>query len=856
MVCLYRLQDLPSMAMPNMPDIFYGREEYVEGAVTSLINNPDGARLAILGPGGMGKTAISLAIAHDNRVVGRFRAHIYWIPCEQATSLDLLIALIAKSLGIKTRTNDPLKDIQTMLQRTQQPCILLFDNFETPLYIEGKQAEVENVLQIVASISQISILVTMRSQARPCATMKWTRPLLPPLLPLSLDAARQTFLDINSEASADVHLNELLDMLDYVPLAVVIMAMLSRWGETPRKLISRLKNERSALLHQGDDRLHSINRSVFISIASPPMVANPEALILLQLLSMLPGGAQTGRLSAIAPGLQNPDAALTTLKRVSLVYVTPDDIIRVLSPIRSYVLDHYTLENPHRQNLYECYYDLAKRSNCGWTPRFVQMKIEMANEEANMDTILLDALERGDLRSAIEASRDYTHFLRAHIPRTDIILKAISVAEKLNYLDLLADCMSIKATIEYQQDHYEDALRDITLTMHLYEQQQNQRGVAQCLTRLGQILRMHSRNDEAITHLQAAMTKFEAFGDTLGSAKCLRGLGNIFRMQCRNTEALEHLARAKSKFEEIGDASGSAQCLRSLGEILRMQDRYEEARMNLELAKVKFEGVGDVQGPAWCLRSIGEILIMQDSYEEAHAHLQNAKTRFKNVGSSVGVAWCLQGLGEVLLMQSHYIEANEHIHEAMSQFKEIGSALGKAWCLQSLGEILLAQARYDEASVCLQEAKVEFEDIGSSLGVAQCLQNLGEVHLMQGCYDDARQCLEDAKAKFIDAGSALGVAHCQRSLGDILRMELKHGEARLYLLEAKVQLEAIGSPSGVAQCMKSLGDILVVECPDDEEAWKMLLQAKTEFERIGHPLGVQQCLESLQRIPGFCASGL
>ena len=104
--------------MPPKLEIFYGRDDYVECAVETVVANPEGARLTIQGPGGMGKTSVSSAIIHDTRVSRLFGTRCYWIPCELATSIILFLELIARSLEISSTSSDRLKDITSTLKQS------------------------------------------------------------------------------------------------------------------------------------------------------------------------------------------------------------------------------------------------------------------------------------------------------------------------------------------------------------------------------------------------------------------------------------------------------------------------------------------------------------------------------------------------------------------------------------------------------------------------------------------------------------------------------------------------------------------------------------------------------------------
>ncbi|KAG8942429.1 hypothetical protein FRC03_003221 [Tulasnella sp. 419] len=90
------LSSMPSSVMPPDPKIF-GRLQYIEKAIKLLFSSTE-AKIAILGPGGIGKTSVALKVIHDALVVERFGENRCWVPCEQATSVPLFVELVAKSL--------------------------------------------------------------------------------------------------------------------------------------------------------------------------------------------------------------------------------------------------------------------------------------------------------------------------------------------------------------------------------------------------------------------------------------------------------------------------------------------------------------------------------------------------------------------------------------------------------------------------------------------------------------------------------------------------------------------------------------------------------------------------------------
>ncbi|KAJ7792329.1 hypothetical protein B0H14DRAFT_2623957, partial [Mycena olivaceomarginata] len=142
--------------LPASPKIFHGRDSELKDLVSTLVADP--ARVAILGPGGMGENNFS-----DGRTSSS--------NCHQKI-------------------------------------------YPQTFYF------VEEFLSLLADTPSLALMVTMRGAERP-GKMKWTRPVLPPLEPLSPSASRQIFLEVADEPSSEEEsaLDTLLDLSDSLPLA-------------------------------------------------------------------------------------------------------------------------------------------------------------------------------------------------------------------------------------------------------------------------------------------------------------------------------------------------------------------------------------------------------------------------------------------------------------------------------------------------------------------------------------------------------------------------------------------------------------------------------------------------------------
>jgi hypothetical protein len=175
----------------------------------------------------------------------------------------------------------------------------------------------------------------MRGAERP-GKVRWTRPFLAPLGPLSYDAARQTFLEIADESDDNPDIDDLLRLTDHLPLVLSLLAnMVSFEGSTT--VIRRWQEERTTIFSEGYDKRSNLEMSIMLSLSSPRMVMFPGALDFLSTLSILPDGIFEADLMQCALPIQDIDKCKITLIRTSLASADRDGRLKVLAPVREYV---------------------------------------------------------------------------------------------------------------------------------------------------------------------------------------------------------------------------------------------------------------------------------------------------------------------------------------------------------------------------------------------------------------------------------------------------------------------------------------------------------------------------------------
>ena len=682
-----------------------------------------------MGSGGIGKTSAGLHIFHHPDVVHRFEHHRYFVACDAITTSDSLATTILQVVGAKVVNGENPNSTLYRVLMAQPPSLIFLDNFETPWDAEFSKSGVEDILSKIGASPNISLLVTTRIKGLP-SNLSWTYK--EEVEPLSPEAARQTYLAIDS-SRGDMNddslkiLDELLEELDYVPLAIRLLATVGS-GLSLTYLLGQWREERTELLdsESRNDRQGSIAVSISISLSQLKITNNPEALHLLGILSLLPDGLSswTDRISQIGPGLTRVHHLARVLLQTSLCF-QQGETLKVLTPIRHYILLHNPAATRHVDDLEGYYWNFIRdHSRTKFGPEFLETRKILGPELGNIRSLIKNAIQDHPSLGVVEVTIDLSWYFSRTIPSIELLME---IGEQTKNLG--------DSSIE-----------------------------ARRLEVLGENLYFQSRYLDSSEYLKGARDKYFEIEDVFGAARCSRRIGSILYFQDKYDEATTVLQEARANFTEIGSVIYAGRCSQILGEILLLQHRYEEAATVLKEARVHFTEIGDILGATRCSQSLGNVLHMQRRYDEATDVLQEARAKFIEIGCDLSAAQCSQSLGGILFMQNQYDKATTVLKEVRVKFIELGDVLGATQCLRTLGQIRCFQGDYAEASIILDEAREQFIKIGDRLSAAQCLHALGDNNRFEGKYVEAEELLTQARDGYLNIGNSLGVEQCESSL--------------------------------------------------------------------------------------------
>lgn len=144
----------PRSLLPPPIAKMIGREDVIEKISSGLSLH---RFVTVVGPGGIGKTAVAITVAH--RRSADFRGQVFYVDFGPVRDPNLAATTIASALGLTNNADDPIPALLTHLQA--RSTLLIFDSCEHVLETLASLTE-----RLVRDVPQLHVLATSRESFR------------------------------------------------------------------------------------------------------------------------------------------------------------------------------------------------------------------------------------------------------------------------------------------------------------------------------------------------------------------------------------------------------------------------------------------------------------------------------------------------------------------------------------------------------------------------------------------------------------------------------------------------------------------------------------------------------------------
>jgi predicted ATPase len=676
--------------LPTQLTTFLGREKEL-GNLLAILRLPEVRIVTLLGPGGTGKTRLSIELAGG--LLEMFPDGVYFIPLAPISDPDLVPSTIAQAIGVREGGGlPPLENLKAYLR--EKRALLVLDNLEQVI---DSAAQVSELLR---AAPRLKIIATSRVPLHISGEQEFQVPPLPvPAENTRLDemlrfesvrlfatCLRAVNPDFTVTAENAAVIAEICRRLDGLPLALEIAAARSKL--LPLSEILKRMDESLKVLARRERDLPARQQTLRAAIDWSYNLLEPEDRIVFARLGVFVGSF-----------------TLTAAERIC----DPEGVLDILGSIE------ILLDN-----------SLVRRNS----QEHGEVRFEM------LLTIRDFALEK----LAESGELEQTQGVHAHFfARTSemLLYRLFSTEATAALYDLELDYGNYRAALEWGLG----APGRLTVS-------------AQIINNINWFWFRHGRFQEGRAWSERVLAKTAETDISIARGFALTTAGLMAMWEGDLNPALNYMEAGLEIFRYLEIPEGIANASLGAGVVLINQGRDAEARTHLENVVQLMEEIQFPYFKAVGMVHLANAALGLGQPEEARGWLEQAESIAAEEGDSWLKAFAANNKGEVARVEGDYLLAQGYYEETERLFQDADAIGDQARLVHTFGYLAQHAGDFARANALFGESLTQFIALGNKRGIAECLAGLAGVAARRGEPEWAAPLLAAAEQLLTSFGAA------------------------------------------------------------------------------------------------------
>ncbi len=682
----------PQTNLPQQLTSFIGRATQQVEIVGLLARN---RLITLAGPGGIGKTRLSLQVAM--KVLHQFPDGVWFIELAPLTNPDLIAQTILSTLHLSEQAGkSPLMVLEEYL--IHKKLLLILDNCE---HLIAGSARVAHAL--MKSTSDVKILTTSRELMSIGGEIVWRVPSLelpgPRSTPDQLSKYESVSLFVERALSVQPHLNldetsmlaiaEICSCLDGIPLAIELAA--ARVNALGVKQIAKRLDDRFRLLTKGSRIVLERHQTLRAAIDWSYNLLEADEKKLLVRLSVFSGGwtlEATEQICVKQAGEFEVLDVLSDLIDKSLVIMdgsTGEARYHLLETTRQYgrekLLESEEIERFHHQHLIY-FLELAEKGNSEATGLQQAEVIDLMDvERDNFRTALDWCISNQDLEHALQLlgalgwawdMRGYYNEFRSWYERIRVL------GDCAKYPEPYARLLNHLGRFATNFDHHQDAESILEECRAIWCQvgKRGEQGLADVICVLGMNAHHKGNVERAESLYKESIALAQKCNNQRAMAASTVFLGIIEQERGKIAQSIDLYKQGLELAQNAGDLLFISLACGNLADLYLQQGSLEKARPLLER---ELEISGKLQfrfglAPAWV--SMCELCRREGDFTQAEQWLDKSMGVSRDLGLKEQIAFNLYLYGLLALHRNDYVTAIKYFREYFEFHRALEEKVG------------------------------------------------------------------------------------------------------------------------------------------------------------------------------------
>lgn len=787
----------PPNNLPAETTPFVGREnELIELGV--LLNEPDVRMITIVGAGGMGKSRLSLQVAHEQ--LRRFEHGVIAVWLAAISNEEDIVTNIAEALGFTFDggSRSPLNQILDYLHEKQM--LLIMDNFE---HVIDSASIVSDIL---AAAPGVKIIATSRERLNLSGehvyhlesmdypeTDTTTNADEFSAVQLFLQSARRTRPDFELTEENIPHIARISRMVQGVPLAILLAAA---WVEslTVEEIAEEISDSYDFLeseLRDLPERHRSI-RAVFEY--SWNLLSDKERNVFVKFAIFRGGFDRDAGRKITGASLRD----LTSLVNKSLLRRDPLSgryYLHIM--LRQYADEALEQNHALRDEINKAHAEYYAKLLHGLEPQFNTTKESTATKtiELELDNIrvaykwLVENRQWQTIHLMVESMLNFyvaRSMLREGVDKFHQLAEAVKT-DNMSDPQLFWRARLRELLLSSRGGRYDNVWEGSGEAYEYFYQNNMLVDAITALNNMSYSRMMQGRYDESKHHAGSAIVLAQEINDENGYFTGMGHLGYVEYLQGNYDEALKIYMEIHPDSEQLQHRSpiGKAFGYNNIGEIYMAMSRLNEALDMFRNAHEIFKQGAHRRGTAFTLNNIAGIYTIRGEFQEAEEIFTQAYLLNKEIGDRSGIAHSISALGNIASFKGDFNAAHDYYTQALDIRRQSGELRGVADSLTDLGNIAFALKNMESMIDYYNQALEIRREIGDREGLAKSLAWLGIGEALgYGDTEKANERFNEAYKIAEDVGTQFVINLVTVARGELALGEERFDQARAYFTEA------------------------------------------------------------------------
>ena len=674
---------LPSVPLgelpPPPPGACFGRVGLIE-KIVDLAENLES--VALIGPGGIGKTCIALSVLHNDRIKERFGDNRRFIRCDKfPASCAQLLSRLSEVIGAGVVNPKNLTPLRPSLASKEM--LIILDNAESILDPQGTDApEIYAVVDELSRFKTISLCITSRITTIP---QHCKRPEIPTL---SMKSACDIFYSIYGDSGRSDIINDLLQRLDFHALSIALLATTASHNTWDYDRLTREWDTHRARVLRTDYN-ESLATTIELSLASPTFRnLGPEARDLLGVVAFFPQGVDEKNFDWLFSTIPERRNIFDKFCVLSLAYRS-NGFITMLAPLRDHLTPHDPTSSPLLCATRDCYFTRLLPDIDPTEPGFRESRWIMS-EDVNVEHLLCVFASIDSNSDAVwNACTSFLRHLDWHKPRETVLRSTIEgLPDDHNFKSL---CLSELSMLFEAIGNHEERKRLLTHALTLLPGYDG--FPALTLLRLSGANLELGHYEEGIQQVKEASEIYKTFGNTVMQARCSERLSRLL-LDDNQLDFAENAAfRTIDLTSEEDDEYVVCLSNRDLGKIYRSKGEKEKAIHHFNKALEIATRVELQAQLFWTHHDLTLLYLDEHDFSNAHTHAGRAKSHTTENRYYLGHAVEVQA--RISYQQRRLEDTKSEALSALEIFEKLGVAKEAERCrdlLRKTEEVMEGQS--------------------------------------------------------------------------------------------------------------------------------------------------------------------